>query len=77
MQATWVPSFGLAYNALDRKEKKDRVTTLKGGPWRCVVTENRQHAPLTWREPAKISKLLLADFAATHSNKVEKISVLQ
>ena len=45
MQATWVPSFGLAYNALDRKEREDRVTTLKGGPWRCVVTENGQHDP--------------------------------
>jgi hypothetical protein len=77
MQATWVPSFGLAYNALDRKEREDRVTTLKGGPWRCVVTVNGQHAPLTWREPAKISKLLLADFAATHSTKVKKNSVLQ
>jgi hypothetical protein len=62
---------------LDRKEREDRVTTLKGGPWRCVVIENGQHAPLTWREPAKISKLLLADFAATHSTKVKKISVLQ
>jgi hypothetical protein len=41
------------------------------------VTENRQHAPLTWREPAKISKLLLAENAATHSQKVKKIYVLQ
>jgi hypothetical protein len=41
------------------------------------VTENGQHAPLTWREPAKISKLLLAENAATHSQKVKKIYVLQ
>jgi hypothetical protein len=61
MQATWVHSFGLAYNDLDRREEEDRVTTLKGGTWRCVVKEIGQHAPLTWREPAKISKLLLAD----------------
>jgi hypothetical protein len=37
------------------------------------VIENGQHAPLTWREPAKINKQLLADFAATHSTKVKKI----
>jgi hypothetical protein len=41
------------------------------------VTENGQHALLTWGEPAKIIKLLLADFAATHSTKVKKIYVLQ
>ena len=29
MQATWVPSFGLADNALDGKEREERVTTLK------------------------------------------------
>jgi hypothetical protein len=57
--------------------ERNFITTLKGGPWRCVVLENGQHAPLTWREPAKIIKLLLADFAATHSTKVKKISVLQ
>jgi hypothetical protein len=50
---------------------------LKGGIWKCVVLEIGQHAPLTWREPAKISKLLLADFAATHLNKVTKILVFQ
>jgi hypothetical protein len=49
---------------------------LKGGLWRCVVTENRQHAPLTWREPAKISKLLLGDLVATHK-KLRKLYVLQ
>ena len=32
MQATWVPSFELAYSDLDRREKEDRVATLKGGP---------------------------------------------
>jgi hypothetical protein len=62
---------------LERKREEESVTTLKGGPWKCVVTENRQHAPLTWREPAKISKLLLVDFAATHSTKVKKKYVLQ
>jgi hypothetical protein len=41
------------------------------------VNENGQHAPLTWREPAKISKLLFSDFAVTHSTKVKKIYVLQ
>jgi hypothetical protein len=41
------------------------------------VLENGQHAPLTWREPGKISKLLLAENAATHSKKVKKIFVLQ
>jgi hypothetical protein len=41
------------------------------------VNEIGQHAPLTWREPAKISKLLLADFAATHSTMLRKFSVLQ
>jgi hypothetical protein len=41
------------------------------------VTENGHHAPLTWREPAKISKLLVAENAATHSQKVMKIYVLQ
>jgi hypothetical protein len=72
MQATWVPSFGLAYNALDRKEREDRVTTLKGGPWRCVVNENGQHAPLTWREPAKISKLLLLILLQHTQQKLRK-----
>jgi hypothetical protein len=37
------------------------------------VTENGQHAPLTWREPAKTSKLLLAGNAATHPQNVKKI----
>jgi len=41
------------------------------------VLKNGQHAPLTWREPAKISKLLLAENAATHSKNVKKISVFQ
>jgi hypothetical protein len=50
---------------------------LKEGLWRSVVTENGQHAPLTWREPAKFSKLLLAENAATHSQNVKKIYVLQ
>jgi len=77
MQATWVHSFGLAYNDLDRREEEDRVTTLKGGTWRCGVDEIGQDAPLTWREPAKISKLLLGDFSTTHSNKFKKIYVLQ
>jgi hypothetical protein len=75
------PPLGLLYNTLERKREKELVTTWKGGPWRCVVTENGQHAPLTRREPAKINKLLclhgIADFAATHSTKVKKISVLQ
>jgi hypothetical protein len=60
------PPLDLLYNDSDRKERGDRVTTLKGGTWRCVVNEIGQHAPLTWREPAKISKRLLADFAVTH-----------
>jgi hypothetical protein len=77
MQASWVHSFGLAYTDSDRKEERDRITTLKGDPGKCVVDEIRQHAPLTWREPRKISKLLLVDFAATHLNKVTKILVFQ
>jgi hypothetical protein len=45
---------------------------LKGDPGKCFVDEIRQHAPLTWRKPTKISKILLIDFAATHLNKVMK-----
>ena len=41
------PPLGLLYNVLDRKEREDRVTTLKGGYWKYVVNENEQHAPLT------------------------------
>jgi hypothetical protein len=41
------------------------------------VTENEQHAPLTWREPAKINKLLLAENVATHSQNLKKNYVLQ
>jgi hypothetical protein len=39
--------FGLAYNALERRRNKGFVTTLEGGLWECVVTENGQHVPLT------------------------------
>jgi hypothetical protein len=77
MQATWVHSFGLAYSDLDRREEEDRVTTLKGGTWRCVVLENGQHAPLTWRESAKISKLLLADLCCNTLTMLRKFSVLK
>jgi len=59
------------------KKRRGFVTTLRGGLWECVVTENGQHALLTWREPTKISKLLLAKNAATHSQNVKKIFVLQ
>jgi len=41
------------------------------------VTEKWQHAPLTWQEPAKINKLLLAENVATHSQKVKIFFVLQ
>jgi hypothetical protein len=61
MQATWVHSFGLAYSDLERREEEFRVTTFERRELRCVVLEIGQHAPLTWRESAKISKLLLAD----------------
>jgi hypothetical protein len=44
------------------------VTQSKGGSLECVVTENGQHNPLTWREPAKTNKLLLAGNAATHTH---------
>jgi hypothetical protein len=37
------------------------------------VTENGQHVPLTWREPAKTSKLLLAGNAATHPQMLRKL----
>jgi hypothetical protein len=49
------------------------VTSSKRGLWKCVVSENRQHAPLTLREPAKTSKLLLAGNAATHSQTLRKL----
>ena len=77
MQATWVHSFGLAYSDLERREEEFRVTTFERRELRCVVLEIGQHAPLTWRESAKISKLLLAKNVATHSKKVKKIYVLQ
>jgi hypothetical protein len=48
------------------------VTQSKGGSLECVVTENGQHNPLTWREPAKTSKLLFAGTAATHPKKLRK-----
>jgi hypothetical protein len=69
--------FGLAYNDLERRRKKGFVTTLEGSLWECAMTENGQHVPLTWREPAKINKLLLAENATTHSQNVKKIYVLQ
>jgi hypothetical protein len=37
------------------------------------VTENGQHNPLTWREPAKTNKLLLAGNAATHLKSQENL----
>jgi hypothetical protein len=49
------------------------VTESKGGLWKCVVTENGQHVPLTWRELAKTSKLLLAGNAATHPPTLRKL----
>ena len=55
-----------------KEKERDRITTLKGDPGKCVVDEIGQHAPLTWQEPVKISKLLLVDFVATHLNKVTK-----
>jgi hypothetical protein len=58
---------------LRKIEKRWRVVTQsKGGSLECVVTENGQHNPLTWREPAKTSKLLLAGNAATHPKKLRK-----
>jgi hypothetical protein len=59
------------------EKRRGFVTTSKGGSLECVVTENGQHNPLTWREPGKTNKLLLAGNAATHSKKVKKIYVLQ
>jgi hypothetical protein len=49
MQASWVNSFGLAYSDSNRKEERDRITTLKGYPGKCVVDEIGQHAPLNMR----------------------------
>jgi hypothetical protein len=48
------------------------VTQSKGGSLECVVIENGQHNPLTWREPAKTSKLLLAGNVATHPKRLKK-----
>jgi hypothetical protein len=48
MQASWVHSFGLAYSDLDRKEERDRITSLKGDHRKCVVDEIGKHALLTW-----------------------------
>jgi hypothetical protein len=39
MQASWVHSFGIAYNDSDRKEERDRIPTLKRDPGNCVVDE--------------------------------------
>jgi hypothetical protein len=69
--------FGLAYNALDRWKKNGFCYHFGRGSLECVVTENGQHVPLTWREPAKISKLLLAGNSETHSQNVKKNFVLQ
>jgi hypothetical protein len=44
------------------KEVLEGVLCLKFG----------QHVPLAWREPAKISKLLLADLCCNTLNKVMK-----
>jgi hypothetical protein len=44
----------------------------KGGLGGCVVLEIGQHVPLAWREPAKISKLLLADLCCNTLKKVMK-----
>jgi hypothetical protein len=57
---------------LRRCRKGGFVTESKGGLWKCVVTENGQHAPLTWREPAKTSKLLLAGNATTQPQMLRK-----
>jgi 23S rRNA G2445 N2-methylase RlmL len=72
-QATWGPPLGLLTMLRKIKKRRGFVTTSKGGLWKCVVTENRQHAPLTWREPAKTSKLLLAGNAATHPQTLRKL----
>jgi hypothetical protein len=72
MQATWGPPLGLL-QCLEKREKwLGVVTQSKEGSFVCFVTENGQHFPLTWREPAKTSKLLLAGNAAKHTEKLRK-----
>jgi hypothetical protein len=72
-QATWGPLLGLLTMLRKMKRRRGFVTNLKGGLWKCVVTENRQHAPLTWQEPAKTNKLLFAGNAATHPQTLRKL----
>jgi hypothetical protein len=48
------------------------VTQSKERPLVCFVTEKGQHNPLTWQEPAKTSKLLLAGNVAKHTEKLRK-----
>jgi hypothetical protein len=55
-----------------REKRLGLLPNQKEGSFVCVVTENGQHNPLTWREPAKTSKLLLAGNAATHTKKLRK-----
>jgi hypothetical protein len=43
----------------------------------CVVHEIGQHALLSWRESAKISKLLLADLCCNTLKKSYEISVFR
>jgi hypothetical protein len=55
-----------------KEEEEKLLPLLKGGIGRCVALEIGQHIPLAWREPAKISKLLLVDLCCNTFNKVMK-----
>jgi hypothetical protein len=76
-QVTWGPPLGLLTMLREMKREEILLPLQKGGLWECVVTENGQHVPFTWREPAKISKSMLAENVATHPQNVKKIYVLQ
>jgi hypothetical protein len=56
---------------LEKIEKRLRIVNQsKEGSFVCFVTENGQHLPLTWQEPTKTNKLLLAENAAKHKEKL-------
>jgi hypothetical protein len=54
------------------RERLGIVTQQRGGFFVCFRAEFWQHNPLTWREPAKTNKLLLAGNAAKHTEKLRK-----
>jgi hypothetical protein len=77
MQATWVHSFGLAYSVWMKEEEEKLLPLGKEVLEGVLCLKFGQHVPLAWREPAKISKLLLADLCCNTLNKVNEIFVFQ